>query len=244
MEERPDITRPAGRETETVTFDCPYFDDGRQTTLELLPGNKETGKEFHRLLSSGYRRMGDLFYRNKCAGCANCVPLRIEIKKFVLSKSQRRALRKNGGLTVRERVYGRKDPRITTDKLNLYVKYIKTKHRNEDSMPVNELLHLHHGYSHIRELHFLDGEKLVGVSVLDEAKDGLSSNYFYYDTDYLDRRLGVFSVLKDIEFADSLGKKYYYLGFYIADLAKMSYKKFFRPNQVLADDGWKEFEDE
>jgi len=228
-------------EPDRVTFDCPYFNDGRQTSLELFPVNRETGREFHGLLAAGCRRMGELFYRNVCAGCRSCVSLRVEVAKFVPSKSQRRTLRKSSRLTVLERVYHRRDPRITTDKLNLYVKYIKTKHTNEDSMPVNELLHLHHGYSHIRELHFLDGEKLIGVSVLDEARDALSSNYFYYDTDYLPVRPGVFSILKDIEFAASLGKRFYYLGFYIADLPKMSYKKHFRPNQVLDGGEWKEF---
>jgi arginine-tRNA-protein transferase len=244
MKSRSDMPVFPAIQPETVTFDCPYFNDGRQTSLELIPVTPATSREFHRLLASGGRRMGDLFYRNVCAACRSCVPLRIETARFVPSKSQRRTIRKNEGITVRERVYGRKDPRITTEKLNLYVKYIRTKHRNDDSMPVNELLHLHHGYPRIRELHFFEAEKLVGVSVLDEASDSLSSNYFYYDTDYLSARLGVFSVLKDIEFAASLGKKYYYLGFYIAELAKMSYKKQFRPGEVLTDAGWTELTDE
>jgi arginyl-tRNA--protein-N-Asp/Glu arginylyltransferase len=41
--------------------------------------------------------------------------------------------------------------------------------------------------------------------------------------------------------AGIMGKKYYYLGFYIEDVPKMSYKKFFRPNQILEKGKWKGF---
>jgi len=79
--------------------------------------------------------------------------------------------------------------------------------------------------------YYLDA-KLIGVGIIDEGADSLSSNYFYYDTGYLGRRPGVFSVLEKISLARQMGKKYYYLGFYIEEALKMSYKKYFRPNQL------------
>ena len=88
------------------------------------------------------------------------------------------------------------------------------------------------------------GEKLIGVGIVDEAEDALSSNYFYYDTDYLERRLGVLSILKEIFLARVMEKKYYYLGFYIGKTAKMSYKKFFRPNEIYEKGRWRPFLEE
>jgi arginine-tRNA-protein transferase len=86
------------------------------------------------------------------------------------------------------------------------------------------------------------GSRLLGVGIVDEGKDCLSSNYFYYDTDYLGRRPGIFSILQEILCAKRMGKRYYYLGFYIEKNPAMSYKKDFRPNQILENDEWIEFE--
>jgi arginine-tRNA-protein transferase len=44
-----------------------------------------------------------------------------------------------------------------------------------------------------------------------------------------------------MELARRMGKRFYYLGFYIEENPKMSYKKFFRPNQILTDSGWEDF---
>ena len=84
-------------------------------------------------------------------------------------------------------------------------------------------------------------DRLVGVGIVDEGRDSLSSNYFYYDTDFPERRLGVLSILREMALAGVMRKKYYYLGFYIEENPKMSYKKFFRPNQVLENGEWKDF---
>jgi len=76
---------------------------------------------------------------------------------------------------------------------------------------------------------------------VDEALDALSSNYFYYDTDFLSRRLGVFSIINEILLCRQLGRKYYYLGFYVEETSKMRYKKDFCPNQIYEGGEWKDF---
>ena len=72
-------------------------------------------------------------------------------------------------------------------------------------------------------------DKLIGVGVVDLVPDGLSSVYFFYDPDYKDYRLGVFSSLIEIEYARWMKLsfpefKHYYMGFYIQNNHKMSYK--------------------
>ena len=72
-------------------------------------------------------------------------------------------------------------------------------------------------------------EKLIGIGVVDIVPDGLSSVYFFYDPQYKEYRLGVFSSLIEIEYIKWLQLSFpefknYYMGFYIQNNHKMSYK--------------------
>jgi arginine-tRNA-protein transferase len=222
-------------------YRCPYFEDGRTTAIEYLFPNENGMKNYDEFLAKGYRRIGEIFYRNVCEKCTECKPIRIETKKFKQSMSHKRTLKKNKDIQV-EILH---TPALTAEKIALYEKYINIKHESEkdeeQSDPLNTLISIHYGYPDIIEMDYYFENKLVGVSIVDEGKDSLSSNYFYYDTDFLDRRPGILSILREIDLARTMKKKYYYLGFYIEENPKMSYKKFFRPNQILDDGGWKDF---
>ncbi|MBI4849021.1 MAG: arginyltransferase [Nitrospirae bacterium] len=220
---------------------CPYFDDGRTSSIEYLIPAKKRIPNFHELLSKGYRRIGSVFYRNVCKTCSACIPLRIEVEKFQLSRSQKRTIGKNKDI----RVEVQRRPSITPEKVVLYDKYIAVKHKDdkkeETRNPLPFLLAMHSGYDHIIEMDYYCGGKLIAVGIVDEAADSLSSNYFYYDTDHLDRRPGVFSIIQEIYLARKMGKRYLYLGFYIEENPKMRYKKLFRPNQIYRDDQWQDY---
>jgi arginine-tRNA-protein transferase len=227
-----------------VTFqdssDCPYFEDGRISTVEfLLPdhGDQET---YHLYLAKGYRRIGKVFYHNVCDGCSECLPLRIDTSRFSPSRSQKRTLRKNRDMIVKIVEY----PSVTEEKILLYSRYLKSKHNSDSAERVEEsmsmLYNIHYGYPRSIEMDYYLRDRLVGVGIVDEADDSLSSNYFYYDTSCLPRRPGVFSILTEISLAGRLGKKYYYLGFYIKDNPRMSYKGQFRPAQVLFNGRWEQ----
>ncbi len=220
---------------------CPYFKDGRVSSIEYLIPNEEESGKFHIYLSKGYRRLGRIFYRNVCETCEECRPLRLETERFKPGKSQIRTLKKNSDIRIE--ISDRSS--LTPEKIMLYHGYVHSKHAEEEKKEpgdsVNILMAIHHGYGRIIEMEYFLCDRLIGVGVVDQGMDSLSSNYFYYDTDYLDRRLGIFSILQEIKLAQTLGKKYYYLGFYIKDNPKMSYKKYFRPNQVLEKGEWRTF---
>jgi len=167
--------------------------------------------------------------------------VRLEAERVVLSASQKRTLRNNGDI----RVSVQSRPSLTFQKMALYEKYIRSKHADgkdgvpEDPLPA--LIALYAGYDRIIEMEYYIGKKLIAAGIIDEGEDSLSSNYFYYDTDHLDRRPGVFSILQEIFLARSMGKRYYYLGFYIEGNRKMVYKKYFRPNQIYKNGKWTGF---
>jgi arginyl-tRNA--protein-N-Asp/Glu arginylyltransferase len=220
---------------------CPYFEDGRISTIECVIPDTGSIRNYHEFLARGYRRTGHIFYHNICRDCSDCIPMRLETERFVLSASQKRTLRNNRDV----RVSVRSRPSLTFQKMALYEKYVRSKHAAgkdgvpEDPLPV--LIALYAGYDRIIEMEYYIAKTLIAVGIVDEGEDSLSSNYYYYDTDHLDRRPGVFSILQEISLARSMGKRYYYLGFYIEKNRKMSYKRYFRPNQIYKNGKWTGF---
>ncbi len=81
-------------------------------------------------------------------------------------------------------------------------------------------------------------ETLVAACLTDKLDDGLSMIYSFYDTFAADRSLGTYMILAHIEWARRLGLPHVYLGYWIKESDKMSYKARFRPLEVFLDDEW------
>lgn len=211
---------------------CPYFRDGRDMEL-LYVSPPFPGAGWSELLPLGFRRSGGYYYIADCPACRGCVPIRLKCADFRPSKSGRRTLRRNVDLRVES---APSEP--TEEKWLLYRDYLREVH-GDDEAGMESFLDIHGGYPGIHEVRLYLGEKLIGVSVLDETDDGLSAVYFYHDPAERKRRPGVFSVMKDIEYASRLGKRYYYLGYWIKEIPAMSYKSDFRPCEILQDGVWR-----
>jgi len=163
---------------------------------------------FHEYLSQGYRRLDSLFYHACCEGCSSCLPIRLVAMDFTPSRSQKRTLRENEDLDVVVLPV----PSITDRKVRIYEAYLRTKHevRGEtaDQDPEQSLRMLHYGFDQTLEMDYYLGDRLIGVGIVDIGRDAVSSNYFYYDTAYLSRRLGIYSVMQEIFLASpQLGPK-------------------------------------
>jgi arginyl-tRNA--protein-N-Asp/Glu arginylyltransferase len=219
---------------------CPYISDGRTASIEFFFPPQGIASDFHAFLAGGYRRLGNVLYRNVCRGCSSCKPLRIETETFAPSRSQKRTLKKNSDLRLEMGA-----PCVTPQKIALYKRYIASKHSSEKGDGREDdaatLSMLHYGYPGSIEMDYYLGEVLIGVGIVDEAADALSAVYFYYDTGYSRRSPGTLSILREIACARLLKKRYYYLGFYVKETPKMSYKGLFRPNQIYEDGSWTAF---
>jgi arginine-tRNA-protein transferase len=224
-------------EIEAGSGECPYFADGRAMGIEAVRLGAEAGyAEFHEYMERGFRRYADLLYRPACPACAECTPVRLDVTAHSPSRSERRTLRQNADVLL-EVVSGVSPGQ---EHLALFAAYQGSRHGEPpDARKMAEgLLCLHYGYPGAITMEYRLHGRLVGVGVVDEGRDSLSSNYFYYDVTLMHRRLGVFSVLMEIDLARRLRKRHLYLGYAIKGNPKLAYKAAFRPSEALGPDGW------
>lgn len=239
---------------------CGYFEENTSgnliTTVSWLKsvhGEQYTDLELaEKLMVAGFRRCSDAFYVNQCKKCSQCIPIRLMVEDFKMSKNQRAAWNKNQDLEITLQ----KEVLITEEKAFLYRNYDAFHNKGRpDYIPLSQnesrerLEELNRGYSGIWNMEYRLNGTLVGVAILDVAgnHDGritaLSSNYFYYDVsdEIRKRSIGVFSVLKEIELCRQLDIPVYYLGLFLPDCRKMNYKTNYKPYQLLLKNGWTSF---
>ena len=90
-------------------------------------------------------------------------------------------------------------------------------------------------------LYYYDLDRLLAIGWIDVLEQILSSVYFIFDPDEASRRLGVYSLLYEIEYARKLDKTWLYLGYWVEDSQKMSYKSDFQPAELLFNKKWVPF---
>jgi leucyl-tRNA---protein transferase len=207
---------------------CPYLPEKRARE-EVFVAQELHEELYHDFMDHGFRRSGNFFYRPSCPRCQECRPLRIPVREFKFSKSQRRVWNKNRDIHVRAGT-----PRFTTEKFRMYTKYIERQHGSSSFGSVENFQDLMYS-SPVQTVEFeysLDG-RILALSVADVSSRSLSSVYAYYDVDWATRSLGTFSALREIHFCRTHDIPYYYLGFYVAACPSMSYKARFRPHEIL-----------
>lgn len=94
------------------------------------------------------------------------------------------------------------------------------------------------GRPEARFYEFRDQEKLLAIAVADELDNGLSAIYTFFDPTVTERSLGVYAILWLIEETGRLGKQYLYLGYWIKDCQKMSYKTDYKPIELFVNNHW------
>ncbi len=208
---------------------------------------------YNELAQQGFRRYNEILYLNICKNCRECIPIRLHVEDFELTKSQRRVMHKNSDVEVvavskSESFYTEEKVQIFREYYNRHNKGSKDYNEQTKQDALEELKKMNSGYGGTLNLEYRVAGKLIGVSVIDllfNSKDriiGLSSNYFYYDTapETLKRSIGVYSVLYEIEYCLAFGIPYYYLGLYLPHCRKMNYKINYKPYELFLDGIWTE----
>ena len=215
---------------------CPYL-PGRTATFRALLARSLPNGFYRELMNVGFRRSGRLIYQPVCEGCRACVQLRVPVATFVASASQRRCLRKNSDLHVTVGA-----PTSTDEKFELYQRYqrdwhLSLKQSDNDSRESFESFLYESPVESIEFCYRAGSGKLLAVGICDVDDESLSSVYFYFDPETAARGLGTFGALQELAYANTTGRRWYYLGFWVRDCSAMAYKSRFQPHQLLREDG-------
>ena len=214
---------------------CSYLPDREAVMLFADPNKVVDGDTYGRLIDYGFRRSGDNVYRPHCRSCTACIPVRIPVEEFVASRSQRRAMRANSDLEIT-----RCEPEFTDEHRALYHRYQLERHDAETSEldASDQLGFLRSRFIKTYLVEARHQGRLVAACVVDQLPQGLSAVYTFYDPGLISRGLGIFAVLLLIDECRRLELPWLYLGYWIKECDKMSYKDQFRPLHAYLNGHW------
>ncbi len=233
----------------TAETPCPYLPQKFERKLFTHLAGKRAG-DLHDMLSlHGFRRSQNIAYRPACEGCNACQSARVQIYEFERNANQRRIWRKNSDI-----VGTSVEPIATQEQYSLFKNYLKTRHHDGG---MSEMSHIDYEFmvedtpvqSMVVEYRVrtdLDEEDgpLVAVALTDMLPDGISMVYSFFDPHADRRSLGRFMVLDQIERSRRLGLPFLYLGYWVKNSPKMTYKSSFQPLEVLGNgDRWQLLDD-
>lgn len=220
----------------TNPYACSYLPGKRACSEVVTSAHAMDAQAYAKLIHSGFRRSGHYTYRPCCEDCHACLSVRVQVKQFMLKRSQRRVWKQHRNLLPSQHVL-----HYNPEHYALYQRYQTKRHAgggmDQDCREQyrNFLLQ-----SHVdsRLIEFHDSSRLRMVSIIDLLPDGLSSVYTFFDADVPHASFGTYNILWQIDLCRDLGLDYLYLGYWIKENRKMSYKADFQPLQVLIDGHW------
>lgn len=220
----------------TPKHPCSYLPRNNAQTLFFDPRETVTPPLYQSLTDQGFRRSGSHLYRPHCGSCQACVPTRLPVQEFKLTRSQRRTLKRNSDLTVRV-----EEATFTKRHYHLYERYISLRHADGDMYPASEDQYrsfLLSPWSNSLFISLYKEEQLLSVAVTDQQQHGLSAIYTFFEPTETKRSLGTLSILQQISLCQELELPYLYLGYWIRDCDKMAYKINYRPTELFVNNAW------
>lgn len=232
----------------TTAYQCGYLPNKLAQSLIAAPQHLVDAKIYSGLIQQGFRRSGKFAYRPYCQNCNECVPVRIILKYFTANRSQKRAYKQHQNLTTTILPVA-----FHEEHYALYAAYQKARHTSEklyqdDEINQSEKPDLDDAEQYRSFLcqtniesilvEFREDGRLKMVSVIDIVLDGISAVYTFYEASDVKTSYGTYNVLWQIEWAKSLNLPYLYLGYWIKNSQKMSYKQNYKPQEKLINGEW------
>ena len=219
---------------------CPYLPERQERRLVALVEGEESNDRLDLLTEAGFRRSQGYLYKPVCPDCRRCVPVRIAVDGFSPGRSFRKVLARNRDLGARET-----DTIATDEQFELFHRYLRHRHQDGGMVRMDrgayaEMVEVAPASTRLIEFRDPSG-RLVGVSLTDFVRSGLSGVYKFYEPDPPQRPLGTVIILWHVEHARRLGLPYVYLGYWIGESRKMAYKARFAPLERLDGPFWRPF---
>ncbi len=208
---------------------CARFYQGRIPPL--------SDREMELFLFAGFRRNGNYLYSTHCPQCAACLPVRLFIPDFCANRNQRRTEKRNYDLEARILPLTATQENIALCEKFLMVRYPGNGKEENDGASYFRDFFFNSITTTIQVEYRLAG-RLLGSAILDVGQNWMNAVFFYFDPDENKRSPGTWNILFLINLCRLWKIDYLYLGYLIYEVSAMSYKKHFRPYQILVGDCW------
>jgi arginine-tRNA-protein transferase len=219
-------------------YECSYLPSELANSVFLGKGFEPSWEQYSGLSRIGFRRSGDHYYKPNCSSCNACMSCRILCDEIDLNKkSFKRLINK-----TKDFIVSVEKPIFSTTHYDIYEKYINSRHSDGDMFPATidqykNFLLVKNEFSRLFTIKTPEG-RLVSCTAIDILDDGISAIYTYFDPDFQDISPGTLAVLRLCKHAISLDIPYIYLGYWVKNSPKMSYKKRFQPLELFKYDSW------
>lgn len=220
----------------TEKHSCSYLNGKSAQPAFVHPAFGMTTAIYSELIRQGFRRSGDEVYSPHCPDCSACIPARLNVSEFSPSRSQKRCLQKNINTQVVV-----KPPVFDKAHYEMFLRYQSARHQDGSMAKSNKNDYLSFLKSNWCDTHFVEfsiNDELAAVAVVDDLGNDLSAVYTFFEPKFSAYGLGVYAVLWQIGWAKELQREFLYLGFWIKQCRKMSYKSDYQPLQTLKDKQW------
>jgi len=219
---------------------CPYLPAQveRKLFTRLDDQDPTTNAEINAALCRvGFRRSHDVIYRPACNACNACIPVRIPVQVFAPSRSLRRVIAHNKDLK-----WHHAETHPSEELFSLFSAYQTSRHGDSDMARMSAAdfaAMLTEGRADTHLYLLRDSlNNLKGCIIADHVGDGLSAVYSFFAPQEAPRSLGTFLILSLVAEAQKRHWPFVYLGYWVAESRKMSYKTRFKPMQFLGPNGW------
>ena len=197
------------------------------------------------LLANGWRHFGPSFFRYSLTidrgEIRRVIPLRIRLADFSLSRSQKRILARNRDTELiirpttidqeKEAIFDRHKERFTANVPDSIRNFLSPR---PATIPCRN-----------DELCVCHEDRLIAVSFLDIGALSASAVYAIFEPAESARSLGIYLILRGIDYAKQLNLKYYYPGYAYRERSFYDYKKRFSGLEAYDwNQGWQNYTEE
>jgi len=215
---------------------CSYLDKKNAQSAFVHPSFSLTTAVYSQLIDQGFRRSGNEAYTPHCADCTECTPTRLSVESFIPSKSQKRCIKKN----IQTKVII-KPAKFEQAHYDLYLRYQNHQHTGGSMAELSKddyINFLASQWCNTLFVEFHIGNELAAIAVVDLLDNALSAVYTFFSPKFSKNSLGSYAILWQIQHAKNLNLEFLYLGFWVKDCLKMSYKTQYQPLQGLIENHW------